>query len=276
MTLLSENLCQGEDGVWYPVGGAVASVHYPDDGHAGCFQVEEQSFWFAHRNACILAAIERFPPPGRIFDVGGGNGFVSLALQGAGHDVALVEPGPQGIAHARNRGLEHLVCASLEEARFHPASLPAVGLFDVVEHVDDDQGFLANIHSLLVPGGRLYATVPAYRWLWSPDDDFAGHRRRYRLSSLRSVLTRAGFRTDFATYFFWPLPGPIFLARTVPGKLRAWARLPPRSGLVDHRSPSGAGGRLLGRTLAAELARIRAGQFLPFGASILVVASRVD
>ena len=41
--------------------------------------------------------MRRFPPPGTVFDVGGGNGFVTLAIQNAGMDAVLVEPGPEGV-----------------------------------------------------------------------------------------------------------------------------------------------------------------------------------
>jgi hypothetical protein len=48
----------------------VSGVSYPDDGNSLCFLVEDSSFWFEHRNQCILQAIRQFPPPGPVFDVG--------------------------------------------------------------------------------------------------------------------------------------------------------------------------------------------------------------
>ena len=68
---------------------------YPDQGNAFCFQVEDHSFWFQHRNACILAVMSRLPPGGVLFAIGGGNGFVARALVAAGLPAVVVEPGPQ-------------------------------------------------------------------------------------------------------------------------------------------------------------------------------------
>jgi len=58
--------------------------------------------------------------------------------QDAGLEVVLVEPGSAGAANARRRGIRHVVCAALEDAGFIPASLPAISLFDVVEHMKED------------------------------------------------------------------------------------------------------------------------------------------
>ena len=70
-----------------------------------------------------------------MFDIGGGNGFVSLGVQGAGIETVLVEPGPEGAQNAKNRGLQHVVCASFQNAAFESGKIPAIGVFDVVEHI---------------------------------------------------------------------------------------------------------------------------------------------
>jgi 2-polyprenyl-3-methyl-5-hydroxy-6-metoxy-1,4-benzoquinol methylase len=57
----------------------------------------------------------------------------------------------------------------------------------VLEHIDDEQAFLREIRRCLAPGGRIYLSVPAGRWLWSDDDVQAGHFRRYTCASLRGA-----------------------------------------------------------------------------------------
>jgi hypothetical protein len=78
--------------------------------------VEDSSFWFAHRNSCILEAIKLFPPRGEFFDVGGGNGYVERAIQESGIDVVLVEPGLAGVRNALHRGVRQVVRATLDDA----------------------------------------------------------------------------------------------------------------------------------------------------------------
>ncbi|WP_407641098.1 methyltransferase domain-containing protein [Bryocella elongata] len=77
-----------------------------------------------------------------------------------------------------------------------------IGLFDVVEHIREDVAFVRNRHRLLIPGGSIYITVPAYQWLWSDEDSSSGHAQRYTLKMLRQSLEKAGFTIDYETYRF--------------------------------------------------------------------------
>jgi SAM-dependent methyltransferase len=271
---ITTGLRLGEDGVWY--GTDAPLVSYPSTGHSLCYAVEESSFWFIHRNRCVLTALRNYPPDkGQvIFDVGGGNGFVSLALADAGFEVVLVEPGIHGARNARRRGLKSVICATLSASYFLPNSLGAVGLFDVIEHVENDRDFLDSTRNLMCQGGRLYATVPAYRALWSAEDVRAGHYRRYTLGAFRSLLEDAGFEVEFASYIFRFLPIPVFVARTLPFRLGvASAPADTRKRAVrDHSLRGGFFGRLMGKLLDREVSRLAARKRIHFGGSCLVVA----
>ncbi len=89
---IAPTLSRGPDGIWHAAGPS--AVDYPDEANAFCFQIEDRSFWFQHRNRAIVDTVRRFPPTGPIADVGAGNGFVSLALRDAGFPVMVIEPGP--------------------------------------------------------------------------------------------------------------------------------------------------------------------------------------
>src|SRR4051794_12833929 len=155
-----------DPGGWWTV-RTRRDISYPIAGNDACFSVEDSSFWFRHRNRCITAVLGRFPPAGALFDVGGGNGCVARAIQDIGLEVVVVEPGAAGVRNAVSRGVRHVVRSALEDIDLLPATLPAASLFDVLEHIRDDGGFLNGLHELLIPEGRLYLTVPAYQSLWS-------------------------------------------------------------------------------------------------------------
>lgn len=264
----SETLQRSPDGVWRARGMEVVS--YPAAGNDACFALEEHSFWFRHRNACILAMLRRFATAGPLFDIGGGNGFVAVAIQSTGVPVVLVEPGADGVRWAMARGLGNVAHATLTEARFRPGSLPAIGLFDVMEHIDDEQAFLREIYRCLAPGGRIYLSVPAGRWLWSDDDVQAGHFRRYTCDSLRRALERADFRPLFVSRMFSPLPLPLLLFRSVPS-LFGRRRLPAQTYSRLHEPR---GRMLMDRIWSWEQARLARGQRIPCGTSCLAVAGR--
>lgn len=272
LTTYAANLEWSPEGYW--ISRKQTKISYPEEGNANCLALESDSFWFAHRSRCILAAARRFPPPGMLFDVGGGNGYVASSLQQADIPVALVEPGRQGVINAAQRGVRTLVCSTLEDAQFYPGTLPAVGLFDVLEHIAADAEFLKTVYDLLIPGGRVYLTVPAYPALWSADDDYAGHHRRYTLASLRRTLAESGFRVAFASYFFFLLPPPIFLFRTIPTRLGLRKQEAWDSYRQEHKQQSGLLGGLLGRLLEWEYRRLSGGKTLPMGGSLLAVAEK--
>jgi SAM-dependent methyltransferase len=273
---ISRNLEQTAEGGWRSK--SHSAVSYPEWGNQACFDVEDSSFWFRHRNACILEALRQYPPPGPLFDIGGGNGFVAKAMQDVGLEVVLVEPGAVGAVNARQRGIEHVVLATLEDAGFVPGSLPAIGLFDVLEHMEDDHKFLQTIHTHLASQGRVYLTVPAYQALWSEADVVAGHHRRYSRHALRELIERSDLKVEFATGFFQFLPPAILAMRVIPYRLGWKVRPEPQDGDTkmanQHKVKSELIGRILNRMQQRELAGIRARCQNKFGASWLLVAQK--
>lgn len=264
---------QFEEGIWYSQ--TRSAISYPEDGNAYCLQLEDTSFWFRHRNRCILEVLRRFPPGTPFFDIGGGNGFVSAAVQRTGCSVVLLEPGVQGARNARLRGIEHVICSTLEDAGLLPESMPSAGAFDVLEHIRDDVGFLRWIASRLAPGGRFYLAVPALSILWSQVDETAGHYRRYTTTALGSLLPQVGLHIEYLTYFFRMLPLPIFFQRSIPHRIgirRSDAEFADQS-LKEHHPPNRFA-RFLQKLQDRELAMIRSGRTMTVGSSCLAVARK--
>ncbi|MGB8167110.1 MAG: methyltransferase domain-containing protein [Chthoniobacteraceae bacterium] len=256
------------EGIWHAT--EREPVSYLEEGNAQCFELEEQSFWFAHRAACLQAVVRRFPPAGTIYDIGGGNGFVTRRLIDAGFDTVLIEPGEAGARNAARRGIPKVVCATLATAQFRAASLPAAGIFDVLEHIEDDGAFLGELHHALAPQGRLYVTVPAHSWLWSDDDVVAGHFRRHTIGGMTRRLHAAGFKLLYATYFFSLLPVALFALRSIPS-LFGRRSLPRKSYGRLHQPRARS---FTDRIWANELRRIENGGGISIGSSCLLVAEK--
>ena len=253
-------------------------ISYPDEYNELCFEVEDNSFWFIHRNNCIIEMIKNYrsSSDGPIFDIGGGNGFVAKGLLNAGLEVVLVEPGPAGAMNAKKRGVPHVICATTHTAKFKPGTIPAIGVFDVVEHIEDDIGFLNHLWELLVPGGMLYLTVPAYQLLWSQEDVEGGHFRRYTLSNLKKKILHSGFDISYSSYIFSYLPLFVFLLRTLPYKLNLVKSSASDSIKQDHSSPKGIGSKILNLFHNWELKKIRVRKKIPLGGSCMIAAKKAD
>ena len=78
-----------------------SKVSYPDDGNDICFNIEKDSFWFNHRNNCIICLAKKYTKDKLFFDIGGGNGFVSKGLEDNGIQTCLIEPGIHGCLNAK-------------------------------------------------------------------------------------------------------------------------------------------------------------------------------
>jgi SAM-dependent methyltransferase len=92
------------------------------------------------------------------------------------------------------------------------AHFDLVVLFDVLEHIEDESGFLQSIKFHLAESGSLLINVPAHMLFHSDYDRAAGHLRRYTIRQLARICEQNGLRVRAATYWGLPLV-PLILAR---------------------------------------------------------------
>jgi SAM-dependent methyltransferase len=85
-------------------------------------------------------------------------------------------------------------------------------LFDVLEHIEDESGFLQSVNFHLADSGTLLINVPAHQFFFSDYDRAAGHIRRYSVSQLAKVAEQNGLKARAFTYWGLPLV-PLLLAR---------------------------------------------------------------
>lgn len=69
-----------------------------------------------------------------------------------------------------------------------PYEIDSVFCSNVLEHVEDDRGALANMAALLPPGAPIFLLVPAFPMLYGEHDRADHHFRRYTKKSLRSTI----------------------------------------------------------------------------------------
>lgn len=66
-----------------------------------------------------------------------------------------------------------------------------IACLDVLEHVDDDVGLLADLAALLQPNGHVVLSAPMWPDLLSDEEAGSGHVRRYSKESLRDLFVSA-------------------------------------------------------------------------------------
>lgn len=238
------------------------------DSFAQLAAIEDGHFWFSTRNALIAWLIRRHSPDARrALEIGCGTGFTLRALRQALPRAAITasELHSRGLIHARQRHTAGVEFLQMDARRIRlESTLDLVGAFDVLEHIPDDRGVIAQIENALKPGGVLIATVPQHPWLWSATDDIAHHQRRYRRGELAAKLEDAGLRVLYRT---------SFAALTLP--LLAVARWRARKQTIEAETlPSRPVNAALKGVFGVEQALRRIGMPLPFGGSQVVVARK--
>lgn len=229
-------------------------------------QDEERHWWFTGRRQVLLGLVSAELSPGaRVLDVGCGTGYF-LEAAADRYEVSGLDPSPQAVGFCRDRGLAGVREGGVENLRGLAAEFDAVTFFDVIEHLPDDLGALALARQVLRPGGRVFVSVPAYRWLWSHHDDAHGHQRRYTRRLLGARLAAAGFGRVRVGYF----NARLFPAAVL---VRGLQRLTGRGLEADLPPPAAALNRLFTRLFAGEASRLRrpGSTGYPFGLSVFGV-----
>lgn len=172
----------------------------------------------------LLKRAGLFATTQRVLDVGSGDGWFLTELlrelpagsSGVGWDLGYDAATFAALGLPRSDTLRFT--SSEPEGRFS-----VLLMLDVLEHVEDDAGFLAQrLARNLAPGAHVLVSVPSWPLLYTSHDVALGHYRRYRPSGLCQLLRDAGLSIAQS--------GGLFHALTVP---RALARLkeavrPPR------------------------------------------------
>ena len=234
-------------------------------------ELEEHNFWFRARTALITWALgSYFPAASKFLEVGCGTGTVLHGVSRAFPAMELFasEPFVEGLAFAQQR-VRHATYLQMDGRAIPFAEeFDVIGAFDVLEHIDEDEAVLAQMHRAARKGGGLLLAVPQHQFLWSPQDDAAGHVRRYNASDMRVKLERAGFTVRRMTSFV-ALLLPLMLASRR-GKRKHGARCDPLDELRLNR-PLNA---VLSAVMTLERGLIRGGLSLPAGGSLLAVAEK--
>jgi len=116
---------------------------------------------------CLRKILEGEARPGRLFEVGCGNGSIANVLSGMGFDVTGVDPSEDGIAHAHKQfpGLKLHNGSAYDDLAGKYGSFPVVVSLEVVEHVYHPRQYAQTVYDLLEPGGIAVISAP-YHGYW--------------------------------------------------------------------------------------------------------------
>jgi len=211
---------------------------------------QDEHWYYAGKLGALMRCLDQ--PPERILDVGAGSGFFARKLleRTAARTAVCVDTGydVERDEHVGSKPIRFRRSAAADESDL-------VLMMDVIEHVDDDVGLLAQYAASARPGTRFVVSVPAFPWLWSAHDEFLEHRRRYTRRTLIDAVSAAGLR-PVASFYFFAAIFPAVVARRFWQRRRAAAQA--ASDLRRHHDLTN---RLLTNICLAESAVARRNRF---------------
>jgi SAM-dependent methyltransferase len=235
--------------------------------------LEDNSFWFQARNRIILWSLARFfSGVHSLLEIGVGTGFVMRELRRALPEARLwaSDVHIQGLRFAAERLAPGVDLLQVDARRIpFRSEFDVVCLFDVLEHIQDDEAVLKEVSHALRPGGGLLVTVPQHMFLWGPFDEAGFHKRRYGTRELERKVKAAGFDVVLRTSFISVLLPALFASR-----LRS--RWKGEYNIMDEQDIHPAVDRVFRGLLSAERRLIQAGIRFPIGGSQLLVARLRD
>lgn len=165
---------------------------------------EAVHWWFVARRDLIRTTIKRvlnLPAKAEILEAGCGTGGNLELLQKLGTlDAFEYDHLAREIASGKSK-LEVAFGALPNDIPFGQKPYDMIAIFDVLEHIEDDVAALRELGTRLKAEGKVFVTVPALPWLWSPHDERHHHFRRYTGKRFRQTAQAAGLRVEKLFYF---------------------------------------------------------------------------
>jgi len=180
----------------------------------------EQSIWgrgYASLSPTVLAsfrlkeslkALASVPAKATVLEVGAGAGQFIRSVKRIRPDLDCFGSDISKTAIEKAKLVDDGVtyAVSGDTLPYADASMDAVLIYDVLEHVTDVQGVLREIYRVLKPGGIFYASVPcegdwtslwhlcrSLGWKGDLTRKYAGHINYFSRKSLRAAYAQAGF-----------------------------------------------------------------------------------
>src|ERR1051326_5480774 len=164
------------------------------------------------------------------------------------------------------------VVGDLTKMPFRDGVFDAMTTGETLEHLDDDAGAAREIARVVKRDGRVIATVPALKSLWSASDDYYEHRRRYSREQL-VALFKETFAIEKAKFWGFPIVLAYDTVFLLPmNKRRARKHVDEDPALRSIARAGRARGAV--RLVRALFSLDRLFEWIPFGPGLLLVARR--
>ena len=186
------------------------SDSYLSDYYAAYMEEEDFELWqdaLFYGHSFYFSLIEKYISPGRLLDIGCGNGHLIRAALERGWESEGFDVDPKTTARVSERHGVKTYQGDFLQLDLRDNDYDLITMHQVLEHLKRPNEYLHKINSLLKPGGGLFIALPNIRSL---------------SNRFKHVLERAGlkkksvgkyYETSHHLLYFDPTTLPILLAR---------------------------------------------------------------
>jgi len=210
--------------------------------------------WLRHK--LLVDQLQKHLSQGIVLDAGCGEGKMAEMIAEKGFQVFAFDESRDSLKEASalgvdTRGADTLVCPAkkvvhwlgkLDQIPFPNNSFDAIIAGDVLEHIENDQKAVQEFFQVLKPGGLAIISVPADPKKWSIDDDWSGHKRRYRKADVLSLFQAAGFKLDTCYFWGWPITWLYYRLFYIPMLKKRFKERKVQAGLAHASAQTGLAG----------------------------------
>lgn len=234
------------------------------------YRIEDTYWWFAGMRSIYRSVIKDAygnEKTLRILDIGCGTGRAMKDLKEFG-DVIGLDIEIEALEFCRKRGMRNLVRGDGVSLPFKDKAFDLITSFSVIEHIDDDAGFIKELYRISKDNARIIIATSAFDFLWSGHDAANRHKRRYTKGNLRGIINKhfAVEKITYTNFFLFPV---IWIGIVINNLLKGKSS-GESSGF--YRVP-GFLNNILIFVLKTEACLLRKINF-PFGVSLLCIAKK--
>ena len=186
------------------------------------FEVASPEHFWIRRRLQVLQKLagDLIACAGEIAEIGCGHGLLQRQIEDTyGREVTGFDLNEYALHHNKSRR-GSVVCYDIFQKNLILLSkFELIFLFDVLEHIKEEDSFLEATLFHLARKGKVILNVPAGQWAYSAYDQAVGHVRRYSITTLRETAARSNLHVQAWSYWGLPLIPTLTLR-----KLWVWGR----------------------------------------------------
>jgi SAM-dependent methyltransferase len=252
------------------------NLTYNENFHKELPKLEENNFWFVSRNKRIEHIFERYIKDSfdNFLEIGCGTGFVikMLAKKFPHKKIYASEYLLSGLYQAKIRlkNYNNVSFLQLDARKMKSKNMySAIGAFDVIEHITEEDDVLKEIYDSLKKDGKFIFSVPQHKFLWGIYDELGFHKRRYTRKYLKQKLKDNNFEIIYINSFNSLLFPLMYISRFL-NKFKKKENFD----IMDELKISKFTNNILTKILNFENFLNNIGINFPFGGSLIGVAKK--